>query len=118
MATRLAMIDHASEPLNCTVMPDTAPLDVPAYGVREHEPAGDDTALHVEELRRDGFTVMPEVFDGATMRRSAQRLDELLVQQTAECGGPDVLQRARDADLVRCPLAYDNALLQLACAVR
>jgi ectoine hydroxylase-related dioxygenase (phytanoyl-CoA dioxygenase family) len=117
-AASLAMIAHTFRTTKLHRMPDTAPVDVPAYGVREREPAGDDAALHAEELRRDGYTVLPGVFDEATMRRNALRLDELLVQQTAECGGPDVLQRARDADLVRCPLAYDDALLQLACDAR
>lgn len=97
----------------CGAMPET-----PAYGVREREPEGDDCALHAEELRRDGFTVLPGVFDAAAMRGTAARLDALLEQQIAECGGPEVLQRAGDSDLVRCPLAYDAALLPLACDAR
>jgi ectoine hydroxylase-related dioxygenase (phytanoyl-CoA dioxygenase family) len=93
------------EPLHC---------EVPAYGVREREPEGDDIDLHAEELRRDGFTVMAEVFDADAMRDAARRLDALLELQTVECGGEALLRRARDADLVRCPLAYDERLLALA----
>jgi ectoine hydroxylase-related dioxygenase (phytanoyl-CoA dioxygenase family) len=39
----------------------------------------------------------------------------LLAQQTAECGGEAALQRARDVDLVRCPLAYDERFMDMAC---
>lgn len=88
---------------------------VPSYGVRERTPDGDALSLHEEELRRDGLTVLPAVFTPEQMRDVARRLDRLLDEQTAQCGGEQVLQRARDADLVRCPLAYDDALLPLAC---
>jgi ectoine hydroxylase-related dioxygenase (phytanoyl-CoA dioxygenase family) len=49
------------------------------------------------------------------MRDVARRLDRLLVEQTAQCGGEQALHRVRDADLVRCPLAYDDTMLPLAC---
>ena len=101
-------------PASNAAMHDPTTNEVPAYGVREREPEGDDTHLHAEELRRDGFTVMPRVFDADTMLDAAHRLDALLERQTAECGGEALLQRARDADLVRCPLAYDEQLLALA----
>lgn len=88
--------------------------EVATYGVREREPDGDAIALHCEELRRDGFTVLPGVFAPERMAAAAHRLDELLALQTAECGGEAALERAHDLDLLRCPLAYDDAMLELA----
>ncbi len=93
----------------------TMPDPPPAYGVRERVADGDALSLHEEELRRDGLTVLTDVFAVAQMRDVAQRLDRLLEQQTEQCGGEQALQRVRDADLVRCPLAFDDAMLPLAC---
>lgn len=96
-------------------MTSTPRPPAPSYGVRERHPDGDALSLHEEELRRDGLTVLHEVFAPAQMRDVARRLDRLLDEQTALCGGEQALRSARDADLVRCPLAYDEALLPLAC---
>lgn len=90
--------------------------EVAVYGVRERRADGDATDLHAEELQRDGYTVLEGVFSAAHMAALAGRLDTLLERQTAECGGEAALQRARDADLLRCPLAYDESLLEVACA--
>lgn len=92
-----------------------AAADVAVYGVRERERCDDAESLHCEELRRNGYTVLPGVFAAGEMAEAARRLDALLEQQTAECGGEAVLQQARDVDLVRCPLAYDAMFLQMSC---
>lgn len=96
-------------------MNDLTATAAPAYGVRESEAVADELSLHAEELRRDGLTVLPDVFEPSHMRDVAARLDRLLDAQTAACGGVQALERMRDADLVRCPLAYDDAMLPLAC---
>lgn len=96
-------------------MNDLTATAAPAYGVRERDGAEDELSLHAEELRRDGMTVLPDVFAPSHMRDVAARLDRMLAAQTLACGGEQALERLHDADLVRCPLAYDDALLPLAC---
>ena len=99
-------------------MNDLTATAAPAYGVRERETVDDELSLHAEELGRDGVTVLADVFEPSHMHDVGTRLDRLLAEQTLACGGVQALERIRDADLVRCPLAYDDAMLPLACPDR
>ena len=92
-----------------------ATIDTATYGVRIREPDQDDAGLYAEEIRRVGFTVIPGVYQEAQMEQAAKCLDRLLDIQTEECGGPEAVGRARDSDLIRCPLAYDESMLAYAC---
>ncbi|MBW8813996.1 MAG: phytanoyl-CoA dioxygenase family protein [Caulobacterales bacterium] len=85
--------------------------DPPAtYGVTQRRSLADDLDLHVEELERIGYTVVPDALPSAVIDDLRIRIDRLAQDQAAgETVGPD-------ADVLRCPLAADRAFLAAATA--
>lgn len=90
--------------------------DILTYGVSQKHRNDSIADIHIEELNRNGFTVIRDVFTPEMMSQSALLLDELLDEQISEMGGQDNLQMANDDDLIRCPLAYSSHFLDIATA--
>ena len=87
--------------------------DLPAsYGIVERDETASPVALHVERLRTLGYTVVPSGFDAAVIDDLRARLDAALVRQEAAFGA-ERLEAIGDRNLVRCPLAEDDAFLRL-----
>jgi hypothetical protein len=87
--------------------------NVNSYGVLE-APGGPDAAdLQLEELRRVGCTVIESGFGEAELERMRTRLSEVYERQAAELEAAS-LEASDDADVARCPLAYDPCFLDLA----
>lgn len=84
------------------------------YGVSLQHTNASAMDHHIEELLRNGFTVVPDVFTAAAMAETAQLLDDLLERQIIEAGGREKLQSANDDDQVRCPLAYSRHFVDIA----
>jgi len=87
---------------------------IPSYGVTERGTASSDIELHVERIRRVGFTVVDGGFQAEDVRQLSDRLDRLLVDQARRAGGIDRLVAIGEHETVRCCLAYDDAFLRLA----
>jgi ectoine hydroxylase-related dioxygenase (phytanoyl-CoA dioxygenase family) len=84
------------------------------YGIEKATEASGSQALLIEELSIRGFAVLPDVLTPGETAGTNAALDEIYARQCAEVGGEQELQRLNDADIVRCPLAYDDLFLGLA----
>ena len=87
-----------------------------AYGLAaaRQGQADPNLAALLEEVAVRGFAVVPEMLTGAEVERLNGLMDEIYARQCAEVGGEPALASMNDADLARCPLAYDEAFLELA----
>ena len=84
------------------------------YGISEQRSAVDRIDVHVQEIQIAGFTVVESGFTRMQLSDWRDRVDSLLERQTAEGGGRSELAQIQEADVVRCPLAYDESFLAVA----
>jgi ectoine hydroxylase-related dioxygenase (phytanoyl-CoA dioxygenase family) len=92
-----------------------AGLSEKTYGVRERSPEPkDDIGVASEMLQSRGFAVVPNAFSSEQVGQLNERLEEVYARQCAEVGGEEALFKISDADIVRCPLAYDDTFLDVA----
>lgn len=82
-----------------------------SYGVRL-QPASSPAAVRLEELRRQGFTVVEGLLSPERCADLAARLATVYQRQEQESGHAR-LSAIGELDLVRCPLAYDLEFLHL-----
>ncbi len=85
-----------------------------SYGVVKGHDASTVLDQMTEAVLVRGFAVMSDVIPPNEITRLTERLQEVYAKQCAEIGGEAVLNELNDADIVRCPLAYDSAFLDLA----
>jgi hypothetical protein len=71
-----------------------------------------DAALEAVDCR--GFGVVKDVFSTDQVRDLNARLEDVFAIQCAKVGGEAALESLSDADIVRCPLAYDEAFIDVA----
>lgn len=83
-----------------------------SYGVRRQHQASTEIEVYLEELRREGYVVLSDVFSPDVMKEASELIDATYALQVQETG-EDVLEKANDTDIVRCPLAYDRRFLDL-----
>jgi ectoine hydroxylase-related dioxygenase (phytanoyl-CoA dioxygenase family) len=89
--------------------------NVDSYGIMQTTATSADAIDRlVEEVAVRGFAVMPGAIDAHGVSELNRRLDAVYATQCDEVGGEHVLLELPDADIVRCPLAYDNAFLSVA----
>lgn len=88
--------------------------DVQFYGVSRRDMAANEPQLCVEEIKRIGYSSLPDVFSPAEMAAVRQKIDQVYAIQAAEAGGAGALKDVRDENIVRCPLAYDRMFLDMA----
>lgn len=68
----------------------------------------------IESLQVRGFAVIPDALAMNQVDDLNERLDDVYLTQCNEVGGEASLLNIVDSDIVRCPLAYDSAFLDLA----
>jgi len=88
--------------------------DISSYGVTERGAASTDIELHVERIRRVGFTILDSGLHTEDVRQFSDRLDRLQAEQARRAGGIDRLVAIGEHETVRCCLAYDDAFVKLA----
>lgn len=86
---------------------------VQSYGISEFTIARDDIDRHGEEIEYLGFTVIDSAMDVPTLAGVAESIDRYYEQQIAETENASVVME-KDADVLRCPLAYDDVFLRIA----
>lgn len=85
------------------------------HGVTERNSADSPEAVALEELARDGFTIVRGALTSAQAERAANGLDQLYQEQVNEFGA-DNFERIRDKYIVRSMLAFDAFFLHdIAC---
>lgn len=70
--------------------------------------------LHVEELRLEGFTLIPSGLGAGELAAMRDKLDEVYARQVAEAGGEEALAKCSDVDVARAPMVYDDAFVSIA----
>jgi ectoine hydroxylase-related dioxygenase (phytanoyl-CoA dioxygenase family) len=85
-----------------------------SYGVTERTHGTDEFDLAVEEIEIRGYTVIESGLLAAELEDYRRRLDAIYASQLEEVGGSDNIVRINDANVTRCPFAYDPAFLDLA----
>jgi ectoine hydroxylase-related dioxygenase (phytanoyl-CoA dioxygenase family) len=88
--------------------------EVNCYGVTEITQVETEIDLVVEELHLNGYAVLPNVLAPEQVAYYRTALDRIYQAQIDEVGGEENLARINDADVIRCPLLYDEAFLDLA----
>lgn len=67
-----------------------------------------------EDLRVQGYTLLPSGIPAAKLASLRERLDAVYARQVAELGGEEALARCNDLDVARAPLVYDDAFVAVA----
>lgn len=80
---------------------------------REQTRVESETERHLEEVRRDGFTVLPAHIPAADALELRRRVLACYDAQSDECGGHDALLRIGDHDNAKGLCAYDPHFLGL-----
>lgn len=84
------------------------PKTMNSYGVTEIDAEKDP---FVEEVRRLGYTVLPEVVPADVCEEARRRLDAVYEKQVHQFGATS-LAAIKETDLARCPLSYDSWFLR------
>lgn len=87
---------------------------VRAYGVKEVNRLESEMHGHVEEIARDGYTVLPGVLSDAELETARAKIDQIYETQIEELGGLERLEAIGDIYVASCLLAYDEFFLTMA----
>ena len=83
------------------------------YGVSDSIVALDKFQVAVEEIKIKGYTVIENVLTGEEVSSAAKKLDDIYSFQEKEFGAEN-MKSIKEANLARCPLAYDDFFLSIA----
>ena len=87
---------------------------VRAYGVKEAARLNSELDRHVEEIARDGYTILPGVLSDEELEQARIKIDQIYETQVAELGGLEYLEAIGDIYVAGCLLAYDEFFLTMA----
>ncbi len=96
---------------------DNSHSDIPlaVHGVYERHRNQTQSDIHIEELRRDGFTVLKNVLTQEEVKYTRNALDEIYASQVSEFGLQN-LKELKDQYIARSMLVYDDFFLhRIAC---
>ena len=82
-----------------------------SYGIIERRKIIDEIDVHLEEIDRLGFTMIPDAFDADFIAELRASIDHWYAEQAIQGDAGDL---GAESDLLRCPLAYDDAFLRVA----
>jgi ectoine hydroxylase-related dioxygenase (phytanoyl-CoA dioxygenase family) len=92
-------------------MPDSK--TVLAHGVTQRANPQTEIDYLSEEIRRKGYVVIPDVFSREEMQHAKESLYGIYSEQASEVGGVEVLKKINDANVVRCPLVFDDFFVSM-----
>jgi ectoine hydroxylase-related dioxygenase (phytanoyl-CoA dioxygenase family) len=87
---------------------------VRTYGVKETHRLESEMHSHIEEITRQGYTVLPGVLSDAELEQARLKIDQIYETQIEELGGLQYLEAIGDIYVASCLLAYDEFFLMLA----
>jgi ectoine hydroxylase-related dioxygenase (phytanoyl-CoA dioxygenase family) len=85
--------------------------EIAVHGVYERTRNADVVDMHIEEIHRDGFSIVKGVLDEEEIAYTREALDRIYSRQMEEFGA-DNLRAIKDKYIVRSMLAYDDFFLQ------
>lgn len=80
------------------------------YGVTERRHIKGPDDIIVEEMNRNGFALIPNVFTLEEMQSASEKLDTISKRLNNQSGSINAVHD----DIIRCPLVYDDFFLKLA----
>jgi ectoine hydroxylase-related dioxygenase (phytanoyl-CoA dioxygenase family) len=83
------------------------------YGAVEQTRAEDDIALHAEEIARQGYSIVPDLFSAEQLVQWREKIDHAYSQQEEEFGRA-ALADIQELDVCRAPLLYDFSFTAMA----
>ncbi|ERL99472.1 protein involved in biosynthesis of mitomycin antibiotics/polyketide fumonisin [Rhodobacteraceae bacterium HIMB11] len=83
------------------------------YGVDKTTNLVSPFALEIEEIKRNGYTVLKDVLNRGDCARLSENLDDVKLKIDHKLAQKGICFD-KDANNVRCPLAYDESFIQLA----
>lgn len=89
-------------------------MQTPAYGVLKQTASESTLNAHLEDLSRDGFTIVEGVMGDDEIREAATAFDAARARYVAEMGGNERLARLDEHNGVRLPLVFDQRLIAVA----
>lgn len=87
---------------------------VSAYGVALQNQSSLNQGTHLEELRHNGYTIVDNVLSAQMLNNVRMKMDSVYKQQMKELGGEKLAKSIDDANIIRCPMAYDDIFIELA----
>jgi ectoine hydroxylase-related dioxygenase (phytanoyl-CoA dioxygenase family) len=84
------------------------------YGITEFTHSTSQLDSYAEELHMNGYAIIPDLLDEATVESLRGKVDEIYKLQKAEVAAFGDLDEINDANVVRALLAYDDSFLDLA----
>lgn len=84
------------------------------HGVSETFIGKSEMDIRLEEIERNGYTILKNVFSKEECLTAKRKIDEIYNKQLKECGGEDYLTAINDQDVVRALLVYDEFFLRFA----
>jgi ectoine hydroxylase-related dioxygenase (phytanoyl-CoA dioxygenase family) len=86
---------------------------VPSYGVSEIRVTVDDGDRRAEEIEYLGYTVIESIMNVSELAGIAEAIDRYHERQVVETKTASIVMEM-DADILRCPLVYDDLFLRIA----
>jgi len=83
------------------------------YGVSQRNELHSDIDRILEEIRINGYSVVPEFVPESFLQEARERVDAVYAEQEKSFGKEKLLA-IQELDVARCPLAYDPFFLQIA----
>jgi ectoine hydroxylase-related dioxygenase (phytanoyl-CoA dioxygenase family) len=83
------------------------------YGVSNRNELQSEIDRILEEIRINGYCVIPDVVEESYLEEARKRLDAVYLEQE-KAFGKEKLIAIQELDVARCPLAYDEFFLQMA----
>ena len=84
-----------------------------SYGVNNQTKINNELDIYLEELKINGFTILPNVLLENELIICRVKLDEVYQVQKNKFG-ENKLEQINEKNTVRCPLIYDDFFLKLA----
>jgi hypothetical protein len=81
-------------------------------GVSEAEVINSESEIHYENIVRNGFSTIKNVFSKETCDLAKKKIDQIYKEQIKECGDENYLSSINENNLVRAPIVYDEFFFQ------
>lgn len=86
--------------------------EIKTHGVSERRKINSPFDEKMEEIQRNGWTVIKGAIPEADLNECRERIDRAYAAQVEEFGGEERLARAKDKNVVRVMLAYDDYFIR------
>lgn len=89
-------------------------MEITHYGITQANKTVDSIDIAVEEILHNGYTIINNALTAEEVNHYRNSLDIIYDTQCTEVGGEANLSLINDANIVRCPLAYNPTFLDMA----